>query len=468
MTDTSWLEVDLVALRHNIKTWRQMLDRPNSQGGPARLCAVLKADAYGTGAGEVARCLDQGGADMFAVYSPAQAHDLLAHPITRPILILMPVRTKPETARLHHAMLAGQLHLSIDSPDQLVTVNSIGASYDCRVPIHLAVDSGMSRGGLPVEQLGAVLKKVATLRHVKLSGIWTHFAAADSEAEFTQSQLDLFQGAVGEHKAHIADTVLLHAAATHAALRDSKYHLDMVRIGLGLYGYGAPAWMTAARGFAGCHGSRRSADETRVDARDGSDFEDHLNSSDTGIFDAFETVDGHEVIQPQSAQLQPAIRWRSRIVHVRKYAAGATVGYGCTASLARDSYLGIVPVGYADGLPLALTNKGCVRLLKSRGQADESAIHAPIVGRVNMDQIIIDLTPARGGTGAPLAQLEDVVEIISDDPTSPCYLPALAAAASSSPYEVLCRISPRIGRVYTSTAPAAVAMASDRLKVSAV
>ena len=457
MTDTSWLEVDLVALRRNIATWRQMLDRPDSPRGAAKLCAVLKADAYGTGSGEVARCLDQAGADMFAVYSPAQAHDLLAHPITRPILILMPVRTKPETARLHHALLAGQLHYAIDSPDQLVTIDSIGASYDCRVPIHLAVDTGMSRGGLSVDQLGPVLRKAARLPHVKLAGIWTHFAAADSEADFTQAQLGQFQDAVKQNKALVPQSTLLHAAATHAALRDARYLLDRVPIGLGLYGYGSPAWMTA------------SNEVEPVRAHD-DDPDDHLNSADTGIFDAFETVDGHDVIMPQAAKLVPAIRWRSRIVHVRKYAAGATVGYGCTTRLARDSYLGLVPVGYADGVPLSLSNKGCVRLTRTRG-GETKALHAPIVGRVNMDQIIIDLTEAHtegNGHHAPLAQVEDVVEVISDDPSSPCYLPTLAASAGSSVYELLCRISPRIGRVYTNTAPRATELAGDRLKMSAV
>ncbi len=400
-----------------------MLARPH--GDPraaARLCAVVKADAYGLGAGEVGLALDQAGVDMLAVYSPAQADELLAHPITRPILILMPVRTRPETVRLQNALFTGQLHLTVDSPDQLLTVHSLGASYGVQVPIHLSLDTGMSRGGLSPDQVTAILRRLPRMRHLRLAGIWTHFADAGGDETFTDQQFHRFTQAIDANRKRIPKGVLFHAAATQAAMRDQRYHLNMVRIGLGMFGYGV----------------------------------DH---------------------QP----LLPVVRWRSRLIHVRRYEAGATVGYGCTARLTRDSFLGLVPVGYADGYPLSLSNRGCVQVMARTSRA--AATHqaqgpeltvAPILGRVNMDQIIIDLTPnatagergADGNSRAPLAQVGDLVDVISNDPASPCALPQLAQLAQTSPYELLCRISPRVPRLYLNTAPSPVLVASNRLRVA--
>ena len=176
----------------------------------------------------------------------------------------------------------------------------------------------------------------------------------------------------------------------------------------------------------------------------------------TGEVEPLDGADGHDCSVRGAGGLMPAVRWRSRIVHVRRFAAGSAVGYGCTAQLTRESYLGIIPVGYADGYPLALSNKGVVTIVGRRGVgAPHGEIQtAPVVGRVNMDQIIVDLTDATARQAAPLAQIGDTVELISPDPSSPCALPKLASLAESTPYELLCRISPRVPRLYVSVAPA--------------
>ncbi len=457
MTDTSWLEVDLFSLRQNMQTWRSIMRAgADVHRAPARLCAVIKADAYGLGAGEIGRCLDHAGVDMLAVYSPGQADDLLAHPITRPILILMPVRTRPETVRLQNALFTGQLHLTVDSPDQLLAVHAIGASYGVEIPVHLSLDTGLSRGGLCPDQLASILRRMPRLRHVQLAGIFTHFASAESDPQFTAEQFARFTAAIDANRKRIPRNVILHAAATHAALRNPKYHLHMARIGLGLLGY-AP---------------------TRCDS-----------PADTCAINC--------------PPLRPAIRWRSRLIHVRRYPAGSTVGYNCTTRLTRDSYLGLIPVGYADGLPLSLSNRGTVGIIPNSARRNDlgasTPIAAPILGRVNMDQIIVDLTPGESAAGrgsrnitntlftgsserpasstaaaaasasfgsAPLAQVGDLVDLISPDPASPCSLPNIANDAQTSCYEILCRISPRVPRLYANTAPSPVLVASDRLRVA--
>ncbi len=483
MTDTSWLEVDLFSLRRNMQVWRQVTGRSRAHEGraAARLCAVIKADAYGLGAGEIGRCLDQAGIDMLAVYSPAQADELLTHPITAPILLLMPVRTRPETVRLQNAFFTGQLHLTVDSPDQLMAVHALGASYGVEVPIHLSLDTGMSRGGLSPDQFTAILRRLPRLRHVRLAGIWSHFAAADGDARFTDAQFARFTQAIEANRKRIPQGVLFHMAATHAALRHPRHHLNMVRIGLGMFGYGLPRWLEDAK-------TNRSHSHLPTC------FDEEIDLTSTAQFDAFETVDGHERIAMAAAKLEPVVRWRSRVIHVRRYAAGATVGYGCTHQLKRDSFLGLVPVGYADGYPLSLSGRGCVQIVgRSGGNSGSGSVNSanahplpwvgcPILGRINMDQIIIDLTPGDhegeqssiapglGSSSAqsPLAQVGDMVDVISSDPASPCSLPRLAELAQSNCYEMLCRISPRVPRLYLNTAPSPARVAADRLKMTAV
>jgi alanine racemase len=279
-------------------------------------------------------------------------------------------------------------------------------------------------------------------------------------------------------------------AATHAALRHPKYHLSMIRIGLGMFGHGLPRWLIDAK---------TNQATNCLPAR----FDDDLDLTGTAQFDAFETVDGHERIAMPAIRLEPVVRWRSRVIHVRRHPAGSTVGYGCTRRLTRDSFLGLVPVGYADGYPLSLSNKGCVQIMsRSSGSGSGSSsssssgngsdavlfnkahplpwvgspITAPIVGRVNMDQIIVDLTPGQdegeqavdSSARSPLAQVGDMVDVISSDPASPCSLPRLAELAQTSCYEMLCRISPRVPRLYLNTAPSPAAVAADRLKLTVV
>ena len=470
MTDTSWIEVDLLNLRRNVATWRNMLRRPGLGAASARpsprLCAIIKADAYGMGAGELARCYDEAGVDMLAVYSPGQAHEILQHPIRKPVLVLMPVRAKPQTRQLHEALLAGQLHLSVDSPDQLIAIQSIGAAVGARIPIHLGIDTGMSRGGLSGEQFASILHRMSKLANVKLAGVWTHFAAADCDGDFTQKQYERFQEIVKQNEARVGSDVILHAAATHAALRHPRYHLDMVRIGLGLLGYGAPSKLAVARP------AKPFRPVTPFDIGEAeilSDEELDRFCTRTGEVEPLDGADGHDCSVRGASGLMPAVRWRSRIVHVRRFAAGSAVGYGCTAQLTRESYLGIIPVGYADGYPLALSNKGVVTIVGRRGVgAPHGEIQtAPVVGRVNMDQIIVDLTDATARQAAPLAQIGDTVELISPDPSSPCALPKLASLAESTPYELLCRVSSRVPRLYVSVAPSPVVVSSERMRVTA-
>jgi alanine racemase len=409
MNELSWLEINLSRLDANLSWWRKLVaagpsiegipQRPHTRH-PTRICAVVKANAYGLGAVTIGQRLSAAGADMLAVYTPAQAEELVYAGVTTPILVLQPTRELERTEAVHAAAQAGRLHLAINDPAQLSMIDGLGRALACRLPIHLHLDTGMSRAGLSAAELAAMLQALPRYVNTRLVGLWSHFAAAGEDVSFAYEQVERLERALADNRAALdalapPPELIVHTAATAAACRDRRFQKDMVRVGIGLYGYGPEL-------LAGQPGP----------------------------------------LLPFDAPLQPVFRWIARIIHLQNYSRGTSVGYGCTHRLNRDSLLGVVPVGYADGYPLALSNKGAVRLINTTPGLAHAL--APVLGKVSMDQIVIDLTDF------PRTQTGQMVELVSDDPASRLALPALAGAAGTSPYEMLCRLSPRLPRKYVS------------------
>ena len=404
-----WLEIDLGRLRANLASIRglllglgsdQAVGDPQERTSTPMLAAVVKADAYGLGMLPVAQCLCEAGVDMLCVYCPDQAGELIAHSVACPILILMPaVQSLDETVSA--AVGSGQVHLSVHHPDEMAGVEQLGRSLNCRVAVHLYLDTGMRRGGLIAQQLGALFADGYDQKWVRIAGVYTHFASADTDPGLTSHQYALLEQAVAQNRANIPADAVIHAANTCGVLRGHRYHGQMVRVGLGLFGYGPELMPDLASGLA--HG---------------------------WVPDAV------------GCRLQPVVRWVSRIVHVGRFEKGAGVGYGHTHELARASYLGLVPVGYCDGYPLSLSNRSSVRVWSAR---QGRFVTAQVVGQVSMDQIIVDLTD--DNVGASGVELGGEVELISNDPASPCALEKLAALAGSNCYELLCRLN-RVPRRY--------------------
>lgn len=394
MRPTSWLEINLSRLAENVSLVRQMI------GTSVRLCGVVKANAYGLGATRVAQRLASLGVDMLAVYSADQAEELVCSGVRVPILLLEPQREMARTSDLYRPAVAGHLHFTIHDPQQLDQVDRIGRQLGCRIPVHLYMDTGMSRSGLNAAQMATVLDRLAALTRTRLAGVYTHLATAESDAELAEAQMDLFEQFLDAHQARIGVGIVTHAANTFAMLRGGRYHHDMVRVGLGLLGYGVEMLKAGP-------------------------------------------------ILPASGKLRPLVRWLSRINHIQRYTKGSAVGYGSTRRLSTDSLLAVVPVGYGDGYPLALGNRAVVRVWD---HDEQTAVTAPVVGRVSMDQIVIDLTDSVGAPITPTATtgwgIGNIVELVSDAPDSPCALPRLARLADSSPYEMLCRLSPNLPRRY--------------------
>jgi alanine racemase len=244
------------------------------------------------------------------------------------------------------------------------------------------------------------------VRLLRLAGVFTHFARPDTDLGFTDRQLARFHRMIDDHAQFIPPDCELHVASTYAMLRHPRFHKSMVRVGLAWAGYG-------------------------------------MESLGTGEI----IIEGED--------LWPSITWSSTIVQTRMIEAGTPVGYGGKWTARRRTMLGLVPAGYADGFPI---NAGATDAKPSGAQVGVVARGAhgdchgfvPVVGAVNMDQITIDLTDLAFVPGSPGANVGvgSRVELISPHATAPNHLPRLAAMACTIPHELMCRINPRIRRVY--------------------
>ncbi|NOG55698.1 MAG: alanine racemase [Planctomycetes bacterium] len=393
MPPTSTVELDLTRLDHNIAQIRRII------GSQVRLCCVLKADGYGLGAPRIAQRMESLGVDMLAVYTPDQALQLVTAGISRtPILVFMPLDDLDRTNPLYRSLISGRLHCVVHDEAHLDRLARLGHRYGCSVPVHVEIDTGMSRGGIAPQQAGAVLQTIQQNRYVRLAGLLTHYANADNGRETTIQQLDAFQAFLNDHAAMIPTDCTVHSAGTHAMFRFPQTHQQMVRIGLAWAGYGP-------------------------------DDED-MQHPETGEMQAASS----------SSHFLPIARWRSSIVHVKRIEAETPVGYGWTWKARRPTRIGLVPVGYADGYPVALSNRAMVMVRT----LDDQWYPAPVIGRVSMDQMTIDLTDF-----APeQIILGSEVELFGCQRDAPNDVPMLAQQSDSIMYELLCRLSPRIPRVY--------------------
>ncbi len=392
MTDTSWLSINLDALRHNVRVVRSVLRTEGLSNQPG-VCAVLKADGYGLGAAGLAPTLEHAGVEMLAVYTLREACTLLRATTRTPILVLMPTRAADLAERLRSPGEAERLRLTIHSDAQLTDLRAALDASPGPVGVHVEVDTGMSRGGASPSEAASLVRAIVRDPRLRLAGVFSHFASADCDASLTEAQSRRFDAWLDDVAADLPRECVIHQANTFGALRSSRHHRGMARVGLALLGY------------------------------------------------AVEEFDDPSAFQHREAaqKLQPAVRWESRIIHESRLAIGSTAGYGGAWRATRPSRLGLVPLGYADGYPLSLSNRGVVRV-----RVGNEWHTAPVVGRVSMDQITIDLTDLPDE-----AQIGSTVEALGDDRAAPSFLPTVAHTAGTITHELLCRLSPRVARRFT-------------------
>ncbi len=382
--ERAFARIDLGALRANCERLRAEL-------GESRLCAVVKADGYGHGAPACAEAALAGGATALAVAAATEAAELAAAGIVGPAtgasagdpagggpeLITVGALTDSEV----DVVLGAGSAVSVwtEGFRRLVAARARALGRPARV--HVKHDSGMGRlGTFDGEQVLALARASAADPDLELAGVWTHFATADEPDDdegYFFEQLDRFEPVVAAVRAEFPE-VTVHAANSAAVLRSRRSHFDMARCGVAIYG-----------------------------------------------LDPFQD-------DPRARGLAPVLSWHSHVAAVKRFPAGQSAGYGRRWRAREDTWVGVVPLGYGDGVRRALTNH-CDVLVAGRRH--------PLVGTVSMDNLTIDLGPrteVEAGAEAVLIGRQGEEEIRAEE---------IAARLETINYEVTCAISPRVPRV---------------------
>jgi alanine racemase len=383
----AWASIDLGAIEHNAAVIASIV-------APARLCAVVKADAYGHGAVAVARAALAGGASELAVAIVDEGVELRDAGIEAPILVLAepPADAMPEAFR-------HRLTPTLYTPYGIALAAASARAADANgVDVEVKVDTGMHRVGVDPAALVPLVASLVDVPLLRFAGLWTHLAVADEPANgFTAQQLDRFDRARRAlTAAGLPEPGRVHAANSAGALAWPDARLDMVRCGISLYGYPpSPALDEAVR-------------VATLDAGWGA-----------------------------GEGLRPALSWIARISFVRELDAGERVSYGLRRPLAARSFVATVPLGYADGIPRSFFTGGGEVLVSGRMRR--------LAGAVTMDQILVDC-----GDDASVAPGDEVV-LIGEQGGKRVTAEHWARSLDTISYEVITRIGPRVPRVYRSS-----------------
>lgn len=371
------LQIDLGAIRRNVARLGDLV-------APAHYAAVVKADAYGHGIVPVARAL-AGDVAYLCVYRTDEAAELRAAGVATPLLILGPVEPR-ELALAYESTAAIALWSEGAFARDAARMGRTGGG---RFPVHVKIDSGVTRLGLDHDRATGALASYLAEPGLDVRGVFTHLAAAEELATtFTLTQLDRFGRAIAPLEPILAERgVLRHAAASAAAMLFPKLRLDMIRAGIATYGI----W---------------PSNETRT-------------------------------AMAGALRLEAALTWTTQLVVVRSVEAGRSVGYGCSFQTQRASRIGVLPIGYAEGIPRAAGDSASALVAGRR---------VPFVGRICMNMSFVDVT------GVPEAHPGSRVTLVGSDGDETIDANEFAEAAGSIGYELVARLPPTIPRRYVAAA----------------
>ena len=377
----TWIEINRKAIKHNFGVFKKLIPKKT------KLMAVVKSNAYGHGLIDFSKEVERLGADFLGVDSMTEARALRREGVKLPILVLG--YTMPE---LFNEAANHNISLTVSTFETLTAIKR--AKLTKPLKIHIKVDTGMHRQGFLHADMKKVLanlqpttynQSVTTSLQLKVEGLFTHFAAAKNPAfpRDTLDQIAEFKEWIKEFKKAGLSPVV-HAAATSGVMLFPQSHFDMVRIGIGLYGL----WPTK---------------------------------------DVKEYLRGRVV-------LKPALIWKSLITELKRVPKGSRIGYDLTETVARDSKIAVVPIGYWHGYP---------RDLSSIGRVIVNNKECKVLGRVSMDILTID------ASNAGKVKVGDKAVIIGPDSSLSASAEGISNILDVSWYEVVTRINPLIRRIYT-------------------
>ena len=363
--------IDLNALEYNCLSIRSRL----SSG--AGLLGVVKADAYGHGAIEVSRKLGSIGIDYLGVATIDEAIVLRSGGITKPILIMSGIFSWDDIEPLIRYDLTPVVH------DEAILVRLVEITRGFTKPlrIHLKFDTGMGRLGFLPQEAHEIAQMLYDARGIQVEGLMSHFPVSEIRDEYGLSQVAAFRAVIDTFRSAGFDPAYLHMSNSGAIINYPEAHFSLVRAGISLYG-------------------------------------------------------SHPSLSLESfLPLRQVMKVSARIAFCREFPAGASLSYGRTFTTGRSSKIAYIPVGYSDGYPRSLSNKGSVLINDTR---------CNVVGRVCMDWILADVTgigPVKSGDEAVLLGEgeREGVRVSANE---------IAELAGTIPYEILCKISKRVLRVY--------------------
>jgi len=365
----TWAEVDLGAIAHNARLLK------GCAGSECELMVAVKANAYGHGAIPVSRAALAGGASRLAVSRTEEGIELRQAGIEAPILLLGYTLPGESDAIVHW-----DLTPTVNSEPQAKALSEAATAQGKPVPVHVKVDTGMSRYGLFPDEVLAFVRFLSGLPGLAPEGLYTHFAVADlPDKAFTWEQFGVFRGVVEALEASGFHFPLKHVSNSAATIDLPEMALDIVRCGIALYGLRPAA-----------------------------------------------------AVEPRVA-LRSALALKSRVARVRTLPAGTSISYGRTYVTDEPTRVALIPVGYGDGYHRLASNRGAV-LVRGR--------RAPILGRVCMDQFVVDVSDI------PSVRLHDEVVLIGRQGEERIPAEEVAGWVETINYEVTTSLLPRTTRIY--------------------
>lgn len=388
----AWVEIDLAAVRHNARALAAI-------AAPSRLCAVVKADAYGHSAVPVAKAALAGGASELAVALVDEGIELREAGVTAPILVL----SEPAADAIEDA-IANRLVVTLYTSGGVSAARVAARRLGVQAPVEVKVDTGMHRVGADPADVPGIVSQIAAVPELEYHGLWTHFAVADEvDDDFTEEQVVRFE----EVRAALDGAGLPRAGRFHAANSAgliawpaSRY--DMARTGISLYGYSPSAGVTPLL----------EAELARVGAE----------------------------------PLQPVMSWKARVTMTRRYSAGERVSYGRVTPLPEDALVATVPLGYADGVVRGYHPAGGEVLIRGGRHR--------LAGTVTMDQLLVDCGPDSEVTEG------DEVVLIGRQGEHRITAEEWGDRLGTVSYEIVTRVGLRVPRVFVNREAIAPSAAS--------
>lgn len=380
-------KIYLENFRHNLNFIRSKIS-PD-----AKMCVAIKADAYGHGAAECAKIAVEAGTDYFAVATVSEGIELRESGIKIPILLLSLCSPEEACDLVSHDITP----LVFDEEYISLISESCKKTGKKNFPVHLAVDTGMGRIGCLPEEAAFFAKKIAGTGNLSLGGMCTHFSVADSlaesDAEYTKSQFEKFVFATEEVKKAGINPGIRHCANSAVTLMNPEMHLDMCRPGIICYGY-----------YPG-------------------DFSKEFF-----------------IKKGEKTFLKPVMALVTKIVAIRKFSEGKSVSYGREWTATKETEIGVLPVGYADGLFRRFSKK------QGRLEVAVNGKNYPVCGRICMDQCMIDLGEDSGAK--KVKRWDEAVIFGPGESGAAQSAEKIARMTGTISYEITCGISKRVQRVF--------------------